>query len=101
MVGNSDNETNFPHKLLLTNRQVANICKLFENNLSTDIKLSKTQLSGMVQLGGFLGRLLGQLLKTELPLMKISIATFAKSILIPLGLTAAAPAADAGIHKKS
>ena len=101
MVGNSDNETNFPHKLLLTNRQVANICKLFENNLSTDIKLSKTQLSGMVQLGGFLGRLLGQLLKTGLPLMKISIATFAKSILIPLGLTAAAPAADAGIHKKS
>ena len=101
MVGNSDNETNFPHKLSLTNRQVANICKLFENNLSTDIKLSKTQLSGMVQLGGFLGRLLGQLLKTGLPLMKISIATFAKSILIPLGLTAAAPAADAGIHKKS
>ena len=101
MVGNSDNETNFPHKLLLTNRQVANICKLFENNLSTDIKLSKTQLSGMVQLGGFLGRLLGQLLKTGFPLMKISIATFAKSILIPLGLTAAAPAADAGIHKKS
>ena len=101
MVGNSDNETNFSHKLLLTNRQVANIRKLFENNLPTDIKLSKTQLSGMVQLGGFPGRLLGQLLKTGLPLMKISITTLAKSILIPLGLTAAAPAADAGIHKKS
>ena len=69
--------------------------------MSTDIKLSKTQLSEMVQLGGFLGRLLGQLLKTGLPLMKISITTLAKSILIPLGLTAAAPAADAGIHKKS
>ena len=69
--------------------------------MSTDIKLSKTQLSGMVQLGGFLGRLLGQLLKTGLPLIKISITTLAKSILIPLGLTAAAPAADVGIHKNS
>ena len=55
----------------------------------------------MVQLGGFLGRLLGQLLKTGLPLMEISVTTLAKSILIPLGLTAAPPPADAGIHKKS
>ena len=43
MIGNSDDETNFPHKLLLTNRQVASICKAFANYLSTDIKLSKTQ----------------------------------------------------------
>ena len=43
MIGNSDNETNFPHKLLLTNRQVASIRKAFANYLSTDIKLSKTQ----------------------------------------------------------
>ena len=42
MIGNSDDETNFPHKLLLTNRQVANICKAFANHTSTDIKLSKT-----------------------------------------------------------
>ena len=66
----SDNESNFPHKLLLINRQVANLCKAFANYLSTDINLSKTQLSKMIQLGGFLGRLLGPLLKTGLPLIK-------------------------------
>ena len=99
MIGNSDDETNFPHKLLLTNRQVVNLRKAFANYLSTDIKLSKTQLS-MIQLGGFLGRLLGPLLKAGLPLMKSVIQPLAKSILIPLGLTAAVSAADAGIHKK-
>ena len=99
MIG--ENETNFPHKLLLTNRQIANLCKAFANYLSTNIKLSKTQLSKMIQLGGFLGKLLGPLLKTELPLIKNVIKPLAKSVLIPLGLTAAASAADAGIHKKS
>ena len=69
MVG--DNESHFPHKLLLTNRQVANLRKTFANYLSTDIKLSKTQLSKMIQSGGFLSRLLGLLLKTGLPLIKI------------------------------
>ena len=54
----------------------------------------------MIQSGGFLGRLLRQLLKTELPLMKNVIQPLAKSVLIPLGLTAAASAADTGIHKK-
>ena len=68
MVG--DDETSFPHKLLLTNRQVANLRKAFANYLSTDIKLSKTQISKMIQSGGFLGRLLGPLLKTGLPLIK-------------------------------
>ena len=96
----SDNETNFTHKLLLTNRQVANLCKAFANYLSTDIKLSKTQLSKMIQSGGFLGKLLGPLLKTGLTLIKNVIKPLAKSVLIPLGLTAAASAADAGIHKK-
>ena len=48
----------------------------------------------------FLGRLLGPLLKTGLPLIKNVIKPLAKSVLIPLGLTAAASAADAGIHKK-
>ena len=100
MVGNSNDNTNFPHELLLTNRQVENIRKAFANHLSRDIKLSKTQLSKMIQSGGFLGRLLGPLLKTGLPLMKSVIKPLAKSVLIPLGLTAAAPAADAGIHKK-
>ena len=55
MIG--DKETNFRHELLLTNRQVANLRKAFANYLSTDIKLSKTQLSKMIQSGGFLGRL--------------------------------------------
>ena len=101
MVGNSNDNTNFPHELLLTNRQVANSRKAFAKNTSTDIKLSKTQLSKMIQSGGCLGRLLGPLLKTGLPLMKSVIKPLAKSVLIPLGLMAAASAAaDAGIHKK-
>ena len=88
MIG--DNETNFPHKLLLTNRQVSNLCKTFLNHLSADIKLSKTQLSKIIQSGGFLRRLLGPLLKTGLPLIKNVIKILAKSVLIPLELTAAA-----------
>ena len=68
-----DNKTNFPHKLLLTNRQLSNLRKAFANYLATDIKFSKNQL-------GF-----------KPP---------SKSVLISLGLTAAASAADAGIHKK-
>ena len=59
-----DDETNFSHKLLLTNRQVTNLRKAFANYLLTDTKLSKNRLSKMIQLGGFLGRLLGPLLKT-------------------------------------
>ena len=54
----------------------------------------------MIQLGEFLGRLLSLLLKTGLPLMKMVIQPLAKIVLIPLGLTAAASAADAAIHKK-
>ena len=100
MIGDSDDKINFPHELLLTNRQVANLCKTFENNLSTDIKLSKTEISKMIQSGGFLGRLLGSLLETGLPSMKNVIKPLAKIVLIPLGLTAAASAADAGIHEK-
>ena len=97
MIG--DNETDFPHQFILTNRQIPNIRKAFANNSSIDIKLSKIQLSRMIRSGGFLGRLLGLLLKTGLPLMKNVIKLFAKSVLIPLGLTAAASAADVGIHK--
>ena len=100
MVGNSNDNINFPHELLLTNRQVANIRKAFANHSSTDIKLSKSQLSKMIQSAGFLGRLLGPLLKAGLPLMKSVIKPLAKNVLIPLGLTTAASAADAGIHKK-
>ena len=98
MIG--DNETDFPHKLSLTNRQVANILKAFANNSSANIKLSKTQLSKMIQSVGFLGRLLSPLVKIGLALIKNVIEPLAKSVLIPLGLTAVAPAADAGIHRK-
>ena len=96
----SDDETNFHHKLLLTNRQVVNLCKAFADKSSNDMKLSKTQISKMIQSGGFLGRLVGPLLKARLPLIKNVIKPLTKSVLIPLGLTAAASAADAGIHKK-
>ena len=100
MIG--DDESNFPHKLLLFNRQVANFRKAFANCLSTDIKLSKTQLSKMIKSGEFLGRLLGSLLKTGLSLIKNVIKPLSKSVLIPLGLTAAAAAAaDVGIDKKN
>ena len=65
-----------------------------------DIKFSKIQLSKMIESGGFLGKLLGPLLKTGLPLIKSVINQLVKSVLIPLGLAAVASAADAGIHKK-
>ena len=68
MIG--DNETNFPLKLSLTNRQVANLRKTFADKSSNDIKLSKSQITKMMQSGGFIGRLLGPLLNTGLPLIK-------------------------------
>ena len=70
MIGDSSDETNFSHKLLLTNRQISNIRKAFSSHSSPDIKFSKTQLSKMIQSGGFLDRLLGPLFKTGLPLIK-------------------------------
>ena len=63
--------------------------------------LSKTQLSKMIQSGEFLGRFIGPLLKTGLPLMKNVIQSLPKIVLIPLRLTAAASATDERIHKKS
>ena len=98
MIGHSEDEINFPHKLLLTNRQVANLRKAFASQTTTDIKLSKTQLSKLIQSRGFLGGLLGSLLRTGLPLMKTVIKPLAKNLLVPLGLTATVSAADAGIH---
>ena len=64
------NKKNFPHKLLLTHRQVASLRKFFASHSSADIKLWKTQLTKMIQSGGFLSRLLGSLLKAGLPLIK-------------------------------
>ena len=96
MVSNSNDNTNFPHELLLTNRQVASIRKAFANHSLTDIKLSKTQLSKMIQSGGFLGNLLGKL---AVPLMKVAMP-LAKHVLAPLGLSAAMSAIDGSIKKK-
>ena len=96
MIGNSNDNTNSPHELLLTNRQVANIRKAFAKNTSTDIKLSKTQLSKMIKSGGFLGNLLGKLAG---PLMREAM-TLAKNVLAPLGLSAAMSAIDGSIKKK-
>ena len=96
MVGNSNDNTNFPHKLLLTDRQVANIHKAFSNNLSRDVKFSKTQLLKMMQSGGFLGNLLSKLAG---PLMKVAMP-LTKKVLAPLGLTAAMSAIDGSIKKK-
>ena len=96
MVSNSNDNTNFPHELLLTNRQVANIRKAFAKNTSIDIKLSKTQLSKMIQSGGFLGNLLGKLAS---PLMKVAMP-LAKKVVAPLITSAAMSAIDGGIKKK-
>ena len=99
MIDNLDDAPNFPDKLLLTNRQVENLRRAFAKHTSTGIKLSKTQLSKMIQSAGFLGRLLGPLLRTGLQLMKSVIKLLAKSVLVPLGLIAATSAADAEIYK--
>ena len=100
MIGDSNDKGNFPNEVLLTGGQFSSIRKGFTNNSSVNIKFSKAQLSKMIQPGEFLGKLLNSLLKTGLPLIKSVIKPLAKSILISLGLTAAASAADAGIHRK-
>ena len=100
VVRDSNNEIDFPHKLLLTNTQVSKLRKGFENNSSANIKLSKTQLHKIGQSRGFLGRLLGPLLKIGWLVIGNVLRLLAKSVLIPLGLTAAASTTDAAIHKK-
>ena len=64
------NENNLPHELLLTTRQTTKLRNAIENNMSTDIKLSKAQISKIIKSDGFLGKLLGALLRTGLPLLK-------------------------------
>ena len=90
-----------PHELLLTTKQTTKLRNVIENNIATDIKLPKARISKIIQYGGYLGKLLGPLLKTGLPLIKNVVKPLAKSVLIPLGLTAAASAADAGIQKNT
>ena len=96
MIGNSNDNTNFPHELLLSDRKVANIREAFSKNSSTDVKFSKTQLLKMTQSGGFLGNLLSKLAG---PLMKVAMP-LAKNVLAPLGLTAAISTIDGSIKKK-
>ena len=94
MICNSDDETNFLYKLFLTNRQVANLRRAFATRTSTDIKLSKAQLTKMQK--GEILRFLARLLKSVLPLLK--------SVIKPLGmlgLTVCASVTDAAINKKS
>ena len=89
------NGNNLPHELLLTTRQTTKLRNAINNNMSTDIKLSKAQISKIIQSGGFLGKILGPLLKAGLPLLK--------SVIKPLGLmglTAASSAIDVGVQKK-
>ena len=86
---------NLPHGLLLTTIQ-KKLRNAFNNNMSTDLTLSKAQISKIIQSGGFLGSLLSKLAG---PLMKVAIP-LAKNVLAPLGITAAASAIDAGIQKK-
>ena len=71
------NGDNLPHELLLTTRQTTKLRNAIENNMATDTKLSEAQISKIIQSGGFLGKLLGPLLKTGLPLLK--------SVIKPLG----------------
>ena len=86
--------------MLLTNTQVSRLHKAFANGLSANIKSLKTQLHKIEQSGGFLARRLGPLLKSGLPLLGNVLKPLAKSVLIPLGLTAGSSATDAAIHKK-
>ena len=98
MVSESNDETNFPHKLVLTNTQVSKIFKAFTNDSSANIKCLKTQISKMVQLGRFLSKLLEPLLKAGLPLIVIVLKPLAKSVFVPLGLRTTKSATDAAFQ---
>ena len=89
------NKDELPHELLLTTRQNTKLRNAINNNLATDIKLSKAQINKLIQSGGFLGTLLSKLVG---PLMKVAMS-LAKNVLSPLGLTAAVSAIDGSIKK--
>ena len=90
------NKDELPHELLLTTRQNTKLCNAINNNLATDIKLTKAQIKKLIQSGGFLGKLLSKLASR---LMKVAMP-LAKNVLAPLGLTAAMSAIDGSIPKK-
>ena len=99
IIGDSNVANNFPHNLLLTNTQFSKLCRPLANNYSANIKLSKTQFHKIGQSGRCLGRILGPLLESGLYLIGNVIKILAKSILIPVRLTAAASATDATFHR--
>ena len=90
------NKDELPHELFLTTRQSTKLRNAINNNVSKDIKFSKTQLKNLIQSGGFLGSLLS---KIAGPLMKVAMP-LAKNVLAPLGLTAAMSAIDGGYKKR-
>ena len=85
-----------PHELLLPTRPKIKLRNAFNNNMSSDLKVSKAKISKIIQSGRFLRSLLSKLTG---PLMKVAVP-LAKYILAPLGITAAASAIDTGIQKK-
>ena len=91
------NRKNLPHELLSTTRQTSKLRKAIENNISTDIKLSKAQISKIIQSGGFLSSLLSKLAGL---LMKVTVP-LEKNILAPLGITVPASAIAAESQKKT
>ena len=99
IIGKSKDGTIIPDKLLLTERKGSKFSKVFENNSSAEIKLSRTQISKVVQSGRSLDRLLGSFVKTGLPLKKNVLKPLPKPVLMPLKSNAAASVADAGIYK--
>ena len=100
IVGDSNDETSFPHRLSLTNTHVTNLRKAFANGSSANIKLSKSQLQKIGKSGLLLGSLLGSLIKTGLPLTGNILKPLAEIVLIPLVLTVAVSATEAGIRQK-
>ena len=90
------NKDELPHELLLTTRQNTKLHNVINNNLATDIKLSKAHIKKLIQSGGFLGKLLSKLTG---PLMKVAMP-LAKNVLARLGLTAAMSAYDGSMQKK-
>ena len=95
MISNTTNEVNFLHKSVLTNGKIESFCKTFTYDLSANMKLSKKHFSKKIHVGEFPGTNIGTLMKAGLPLIKNIIKPLAKSLPVPLRLTAAAPPPDA------